>query len=31
MDVNIDSQINEEEGCVNVELSGDEMGLLIGK
>lgn len=31
MDVNIDIKINEEEGCVNVELSGDEMGLLIGK
>ena len=31
MDVNIDIKINEEEGCVNVELGGDEMGLLIGK
>ena len=31
MEVNIDIKINEEEGCVNVELSGDEMGLLIGK
>lgn len=31
MDVNIDIKINEEEGCINVELSGDEMGLLIGK
>ena len=31
MDVNIDITINEEEGCVNVELGGDEMGLLIGK
>ena len=31
MEVNIDIKIDEEEGCVNVELSGDEMGLLIGK
>ncbi len=31
MDVNIDIKINEEEGCINVELGGDEMGLLIGK
>ena len=31
MDVNIDIKINEEEGCVNVELGGDEMGLLIGQ
>ena len=31
MDVNIDIKINEEEGCGNVELGGDEMGLLIGK
>ena len=31
MDVNIDIKINEEDGCVNVELGGDEMGLLIGK
>ncbi|MGN0408549.1 MAG: RNA-binding cell elongation regulator Jag/EloR [Bacteroides sp.] len=31
MEVNIDIKIDEAEGCVNVELSGDEMGLLIGK
>ena len=31
MDVNIDIKINEEEGCVSVELGGGEMGLLIGK
>jgi len=31
MNVEIDVQIDEQEGCVNVELSGDEMGLLIGK
>lgn len=31
MQVNIDIKIDEEEGCINVELSGDEMGLLIGK
>lgn len=30
MEVNIDIDIDE-EGCVNVELSGSEMGLLIGK
>ncbi|MDO5151234.1 MAG: RNA-binding cell elongation regulator Jag/EloR [Oscillospiraceae bacterium] len=31
MEVNIDITLNKEEECVYVELSGDEMGLLIGK
>ena len=31
MVVNVDVLVNEEENTVNVDLSGEEMGLLIGK
>lgn len=31
MDVKIAASMDEEEGCMNIDLSGDDMGVLIGK
>ena len=31
MEVTITSVMDEEEGCLNIDLSGEEMGVLIGK